>query len=106
MSRTSHNLLREGPVTLIGAAVTPTTGQSWADAINDFEAAIGWPLPVRRAYDKTVPSSVAASALSHDVGQDRRVVYSIKPTISTSLSTLGSLAADLAEQGLDVDLIL
>lgn len=93
-------------MTLIGAAVLPTTGQSWASAISGFETATGRKMPVRRVYDGTPPASVAAGQLAREVGQGRKIVYSIKPTSSTSLTTLGSLAASIADSGLDVDLIL
>jgi len=93
-------------MTLVGAAVVPSAGQSWASAITGFEAATGRPMPVRRTYDSTTPSSVAASQLNHEVGQGRRTVHSIKCTASTSLSTLESLAASIVDACLDVDLIL
>jgi hypothetical protein len=93
-------------MTLVGAAVLPTTGQTWVQAITAFETATGRALPVRRCYDSTPPSSVAAGQLAKDVGTGRKVVYSIKATSSTSLSTLGSLAASIVDAELDVDLIL
>jgi hypothetical protein len=93
-------------MTLVGAAVLPTTGQSWADTIAGFESATRRPMPVRRVYDGAPPSSVAGGQLKHDVGQNRKVVYSIKPTISTSLDLLAGLAASIKDAGLDVDLII
>jgi hypothetical protein len=81
-------------MTPIGAAVTPTTGQTWAQAITAFETATGRPMPVRRCYDGAPPTSVAGGQLSKDLGL-RASLYSIKPTISTPLSTLQLLAADI-----------
>ena len=92
-------------MTLIGAAVIPATGQSWAEAIAEFEAATGRPMPVRRCYDSTPPASIAGGQLKNDVGL-RASVYSIKPTMSTPISTLDALAADIAASGHSVDVIL
>ncbi|NDU75854.1 hypothetical protein GWI34_24980 [Actinomadura sp. DSM 109109] len=92
-------------MTLVGAAVTPLSGQSWAAAISSFETLTGRPLPIRRCFDGAPPSSVGASQLRHDVGV-RRSVYSIKPTRSTPLSTLRALAADIVARGAECDVII
>jgi hypothetical protein len=81
-------------LTLVGAAVLPTGSQTWPQAITAFESATGRAMPIRRCYDGAAPTSVAGGQLSKDVGL-RASLYSIKPTISTPLSTLQSLAADI-----------
>jgi hypothetical protein len=81
-------------MTLVGAAVTPKTGQTWAQAITEFEITSDRPMQVRRCYDGAPPASVAAGQLSKDVGL-RASVYSIKPTMSTPIATLDSLAASI-----------
>ncbi|MEU8120823.1 hypothetical protein AB0C21_19105 [Spirillospora sp. NPDC049024] len=92
-------------MTLVGAAVTPLSGQTWTAAISSFETLTGRPLPVRRCYDGAPPSSVSASQLRHDLGV-RKSIYSIKPTMSTPLSTLQALAADIVAKGAQCDLII
>lgn len=96
-------------MTLIGAAVTPTSGQSWAQAITAFETATGRPMAVRRCYDGAPPTSVAGGQLSKDAGL-RASVYSIKPTMTTPIATLDSLAADIAAEvaatGFSCDVII
>lgn len=82
-------------MTLIGAAVTPATGQTWAQAITAFETATGRPMPIRRSYDGAPPATVAAGQLAKDAGL-RASVYSIKPTMATPVATLDALAADIA----------
>lgn len=92
-------------MTLVGAAVTPASGQTWPQAIASFEAATGRPMPVRRCYDSTPPTSVAGGQLKYDVGQ-RASVYSIKPTMSTPIATLDALAADIVATGHACDVII
>jgi hypothetical protein len=92
-------------MTLIGAAVTPTTGQTWAQAITAFETATGRPMPVRRCYDGAPPTSVAGGQLAKDLGQ-RASVYSIKPTMTTPIATLEALAADIVATGHPCDVII
>lgn len=92
-------------MTMVGAAVTVKTGQTWAAAIAEFEAVSGRPLPVRRCYDGAPPSSISGSQMKHDVGL-RASVYSIKPTITTPLATLESLAASIAAAGHPCDVII
>ncbi|MES9540126.1 MULTISPECIES: hypothetical protein [unclassified Actinomadura] len=90
---------------LVGAAVNPTSGQTWQQAISAFETLTGRPLPVRRCYDGAPPSTVATSQLRHDLGV-RKSVYSIKPTMTTPLTTLQSLANDIIATGAVVDVII
>jgi hypothetical protein len=92
-------------MTLIGAAVLPAAGQTWAQAITAFETATGRPMPARRCYDGAPPSSIAGGQLSKDLGL-RASIYTIKPTMSTPLSTLEALAADIVanEHPCDVDI--
>jgi hypothetical protein len=92
-------------VTLVGAAVTPASGQTWPDAIAHFESVAGRALPVRRCYDATPPADITASQMRFDLGV-RRSVYSFKPTMSTPLSTLESLAASIANAGHLCDVII
>lgn len=89
-----------------GVAVTPTSGQTYAQAISAYETLVGATLPMRRAYDGAPPSSIGASQLNVDVGTGRKVVYSIKPTITTSIVTMDSLAQGIANSGLDVDVAI
>lgn len=92
-------------MTLIGAAVTPTTGQTWAQAITAFETTTGRPMPVRRCYDGAPPTSIAGGQLAKDLGL-RASVYSIKPTMSTPIATLDSLAADIVANEHPCDVII
>jgi hypothetical protein len=91
-------------MTLVGAAVTPKTGQTWVQAIAEFETLTDRPAPVRRCYDGTPPSSIQGGQLKSDVGV-RKSVYSLKATMSTPISTLEALAADIENAGHPVDLI-
>ncbi|WP_433225598.1 hypothetical protein [Actinomadura formosensis] len=92
-------------MTLVGAAVTPVSGQGWADAITAFESLTGRPMPVRRCYEGAPPSSVGTSQLRHDLGA-RKSVYSVKPTMSTPIATLEALAADIVARGHPCDVII
>lgn len=92
-------------MTLIGAAVLPVTGQTWLQAISGFEATTGEPMQVRRCYDGAPPSSIAGGQLKNDLGK-RASIYSIKPTMSTPLSTLESLAADIVANAHPCDVII
>lgn len=92
-------------MTLIGAAVLPTSGQTWATAINTFGQTTNRPLPVRRCYDGAPPTSIAGGQLSKDLGQ-RASIYSIKPSMSTPLTTLQALAADMVAKQHPCDVII
>jgi hypothetical protein len=92
-------------MTLVGAAVLPTGSQTWPQAITAFEAATGRAMPIRRCYDQAPPSSIAGGQLKHDLGL-RASIYSIKPTISTPLATLESLAADIVANEHPCDVII
>lgn len=92
-------------MTLIGAAVTPKTGQTWASAITDFETTTSRPMQVRRCYDGAPPASLAAGQMSKDVGL-RASVYSVKPTMTTPTATLESLAASIIDASHPCDVII
>lgn len=92
-------------MTLVGAAVTPKPGQSWRQAIAEFERLTGRIMPVRRSYDGVPPSSIAASTMRYDLGV-RHSVWSIKPTPRTPRATLKSLATSIAAIGHSCDLII
>jgi len=85
--------------------VTPRSGQSWLDAISEFEAATDRVMPVRRCYDGAPTTDIATSAARWDLGV-RRSVLSIKPTMSTPTTTLESLAASIVAAGHDCDAIV
>jgi hypothetical protein len=92
-------------MTLIGAAVTTKTGQTWPQAISDFEATSGRLMPVRRCYDGAPVSDIASSSAKYDLGA-RKSVLSMKPTITTPLTTLNALAASIKAAGHDCDVII
>lgn len=92
-------------MTLIGAAVTPVAGQTWPDAIAHFETVTGRLMPVRRCYDSTPPADISSSQMAIDVGV-RPSVYSLKPSMSTPLSTLESLASSIVTAGHTCDVII
>ncbi len=90
-------------MTVVGAAVNTKTGQTWPQAIAEFETLTNRPLPVRRCYDSGVPTSVSTSQMKHDLGL-RGSIWSFKPTITTPLATLEALASSIvtAEHPCDV----
>jgi hypothetical protein len=90
---------------VVGAAVTQKPGQTWAAAIGEFETLTGRPLPIRRCYDSGVPSSISSSKMQHDIGK-RASIWSFKPTISTPLATLETLATSIVTSGHPVDVIV
>lgn len=92
-------------MTLIGAAVLPTAGQTWTQAIGAFEQTTGRPMPFRRCYDNTPPTSIAGGQLKRDVGL-RQSIYSIKPTADTPTSDLDALAASIAAAQHPCDVII
>lgn len=92
-------------MTLVGAAVTPKTGQTWTAAIGEFEATTARPMDVRRCYDGAPPSSIAASQMAKDLGL-RRSAVSFKPTLTTPMSTFEALAADIAANEHPCDVII
>lgn len=92
-------------MTLVGAAVTTKTGQTWVAAISEFEALTGRPLPVRRCYDGAPYADISQSQAKHDLGK-RKSVLSIKPSLSTPLSTLDSLASSIVAAAHPCDVII
>ena len=92
-------------MTAVGAAVAPTSGQSWDAAIAAFEALTGGPLPVRRAYDGSPVGDIASSNAQYDLGV-RKTILSIKPTMTTMLSTLTSLADSIVAAGHECDVVI
>ena len=90
---------------MIGAAVTLTGGQTWPQGISAFEALTGRPLSVRRCYDGAPVSDIKKSSAKHDLGR-RKSVLSIKPTMSTPLSTLESLAKSIVAAKHPCDVIV
>lgn len=92
-------------MTLVGAAITPKTGQTWAAAITEFETLTGRKLPVRRCYDNPVYADLAKSNARYDLGQ-RKSILSIKPTTTTPVETIEALAASITTAGHDCDVIV
>lgn len=92
-------------MTKVGAAITTKSGQTWAQAISAFETLTERYLPVRRCYDGAPVADINSSAAKHDLGL-RKSVLSIKPTISTSLSTMESLAASIVAANHECDVII
>lgn len=93
-----------------GCAVIPASGQSYVQAIAEYEALVGVDkntMPIRRAYDSGVPSSVSNSQLRVELNsnKDREVLYSIHPKMTTDTATLDSLAHSIADSGLRVRVI-
>ena len=95
----------ETPGTKVGAAVTVKSGETWAQAISSFETLTGRSMPVRRCYDGAPASDVNSSQAKHDLGL-RKSVLSIKPTMSTSLSTMESLADSIVAANHECDIII
>lgn len=92
-------------MTLVGAAVTQKPGQTWPQAIGEFETLTGRLLPVRRCYDSGVPSSISSSKMAYDVGE-RASIWSFKPTMGTPISTLDALASSIVTAGHPCDVII
>lgn len=92
-------------MTLVGAAVTPKSGQTWPQAIGEFETLTGRLLPIRRCYDSGVPSSIGSSKMQYDLGH-RASIWSFKPTMSTSLATLEALVTSIVSAGHPCDVIV
>lgn len=92
-------------MTKVGAAITVLPGQTNAQAIESYENITGRLLNVRRCYDGAPASDIANSAAKHDLGK-RKSILSIKPTLSTSLATLESLAASIVNAAHSCDIII
>jgi hypothetical protein len=92
-------------VTIVGAAVSTKTGQTYAQAIQEFEVLTGRPMVLRRCYDSGVPTTIQTSAMRHDIGK-RKSLWSFKPSTTTSLSTLDTLAQSIADSGHPCDVII
>lgn len=92
-------------MTRVGAAVTLRPGQSWAQAITEFETATGRTMPVRRCYDGAPVTDVGASSARYDL-KVRKSLLSIKPTMSTPLSTLTALAESIVTAEHECDVIV
>lgn len=94
-------------MTRVGAAVSVVSGQTNAQAIDVFETLTDRMLPVRRCYDGVgiIYTDVASSAARHDLGK-RKSLYSIKPTITSSLADMTALAASIVAAEHPLDLII
>lgn len=92
-------------MTLVGAALSTKTGQTWAQAIAEFETLTGRPLPFRRCYDSGVPASFAASAMALDLGH-RVSVWSFKPSLTTDINALNALALSIKASGHPCEVII
>lgn len=92
-------------MTLVGAAVGAKSGQTRAQAIAAFEQLTGRTIPIRRCYDSGVPTSLSTSAAKYDVGV-RASILSFKPTLSTDLAVLESLATSIVTAGHPCDVIV
>lgn len=92
-------------MTTIGAAVTLKTGQTWAQAITEFETATGRTMPVRRCYDGAPVTDISLSSAKYDLGV-RDSILSIKPTSTTPLATLTSLGESIVAADHAVDVII
>lgn len=98
-------------MTLFGTAVTVKSGQTWAQAISAFETLTGRPLPVRRCYDGAPVTDLSSSAAKHDYDFTanvslRKSLLSIKPTMTTPISTLESFANSLVTRNHQCDIII
>lgn len=92
-------------MTLMGAAVTLKTGQTWPQAITEFETLTGRPMQVRRCYDNAPVADISLSNAKHDLGL-RASILSIKPSLATPVTTLETLAASIITAGHDCDVII
>lgn len=94
-------------MTKVGSAVTTQSGQSNLQAIDAFETLTGRLLPVRRCYEGegVIVTSVTASAAKHDLNK-RKSIYSIKPSMTSSLADMAALAASIVTAEHPLDLII
>lgn len=87
-------------MTYIGAATPPPSGQTWAQSITAWENLVGKPMTMRRSYEPAgnPPANVLQTQMQHDIGK-RASLWSFKPTLSTPLATLNSLAQSIVDSG-------